>query len=314
MAPSPPADTTAATGSSTAPAPEPLSGSNRLRDTFAGQPLSAHPTAWDALWQASYTPWDRGGASDALREVLVTHPPLFPPPGGESQTGTKRRRRAPVPGCGRGYDAVLLSRAFGYDVVGLDSSAEAVRAAVANAAAAASGAAGNGDVYAPQTETETSTGSVEFVLGDFFDEDGVLGKPADDGDDSKFDLIFDYTFFCALPIEARPRWARRMADLLRRDTGRLVCLEWPLHKPPATGGPPWGVTARAYAAHLDHPGVELAYQDDNSGDPIVSPGSSSPSNNGALRCLARFQPQKTHKAGCDEHGNVIDYVSVWGHQ
>lgn len=31
-----------------------------------------------------------------------------------------------------------------------------------------------------------------------------------------------------------------------------------------------------------------------------------------LRRLARFQPSRTHKAGCDEDGTVLDRISVWG--
>lgn len=100
-----------------------------------------------------------------------------------------------------------------------------------------------------------------------------------------------------------------MSELLSPDGGRLVCLEWPLTKPASTGGPPWGVTAEAYAAHLSHPGEDLAY--DESGLVASSvPKTPSPS---ALDRLGRFKPTRTHKAGCDAEGNVLDFISVWAH-
>ena len=55
---------------------------------------------------------------------------MLSPPAGPGAA----RRTALVPGCGRGHDALLLA-AWGYDVVGLDYSAEAVRRAAENMAA-----------------------------------------------------------------------------------------------------------------------------------------------------------------------------------
>jgi hypothetical protein len=99
-----------------------------------------------------------------------------------------------------------------------------------------------------------------------------------------------------------------MSELLKPD-GRLVCLEWPLKKSLSTGGPPWGVSAEAYLAHLSHPGEDIEY--DENGPAMKSlpktPGKS------ALRQLARIKPARTHKPGCDEDGNVDDHISVWAH-
>ena len=118
-----------------------------------------------------------------------------------------------------------------------------------------------------------------------------------------------FQFFCALPAAARPHYAKRMSDLLNPDGGRLVCLEWPLDKDPSTGGPPWGVSGDLYLAHLGHPGQELPY--DDKGRVMNGSADTTP---GALKRLARIQPTCTHKAGCDDQGNVIDRVSVWSHQ
>ena len=117
-------------------------------------------------------------------------------------------------------------------------------------------------------------------------------------------------FFCALPPEGRPKWAKRMAQLLKPDGGRLVCLEWPLVKPFASGGPPWGVAPEAYAAHLSHPGEELEYNENGLVDRSVP---TTPNPSGALHRLARIKPARTHKSGTDEAGDVIDFISVWNH-
>ena len=104
-----------------------------------------------------------------------------------------------------------------------------------------------------------------------------------------------------------------MSQLLNPDRGRLVCLEWPLHKALSAGGPPWGLSAGAYAAHLSHPGVDLP---DGENGPVVQSepaASSPPSGSRALRQLARITPARTHKAGYDEAGNVVDRISVWSH-
>jgi hypothetical protein len=101
-----------------------------------------------------------------------------------------------------------------------------------------------------------------------------------------------------------------MSDLLAPDTGRLVCLEWPLGKPASTGGPPWGLTGETYAAHLSRPGEDVGY--DDQGKPVVAEEGDA-TGGGGLRRLARFQPRRTHKAGYADDGSVVDYISVWGH-
>ena len=86
-----------------------------------------------------------------------------------------------------------------------------------------------------------------------------------------------------------------MSQLLSND-GRLVCLEWPLGKPPSENGPPWGVTAEAYELHLSHPVGETE-----------APGN-------ALIRLNRIKPDRTHKAGINDEGQIFDFISVWAHK
>ncbi|KAK1829070.1 S-adenosyl-L-methionine-dependent methyltransferase [Podospora conica] len=261
---------------------------NRLRDTFSSAPFSAHPKHWDLLWQDAFTPWDRGGPSPALLDLLTQHRDLFP--------HTSPNPTAFVPGCGRGYDVLLLS-SFGYDVTGLDVSSTSLARAAETEQALASD-----ETYAAR-DPGRGKGEVKWVRADFFD-DGAEGVGR------RFDLVFDYTFFCALPPSARPAWARRMSQLVRPSGGRLVCLEWPLTKSPEAGGPPWAVSREAYVAHLGHPGEEVAYDPETGG--VASSAAEAPPSAGGLDLLFREKPARTHKAGYDDKGEVVDYISVWG--
>lgn len=147
-----------------------------ILDTFRGIPPASQGPLWEGLWEQHVTPWDRGGPSMALHDTLAERTDLKPP--SPSSTTTKRgRRKALVPGCGRGHDAILLA-SFGYDVVGLDLSHTAVEEAVENEKTAWAN-----EVYVREG---VERGVVKFVVGDFFG-DGWRGE------DEKFDLIFDYT-------------------------------------------------------------------------------------------------------------------------
>jgi SAM-dependent methyltransferase len=118
--------------------------------------------------------------------------------------------RVLVPGCGAGYSAAALASPT-RRVTGLDlAPSSAARFAEVAAAAGA-------QHY------------VEHVVGDFFH--APLALP--------FDLVYDYTFLCALPLELRPAWAERMAEVLRPG-GTLLAMVFPIITPPADyEGPPW---------------------------------------------------------------------------
>ena len=177
--------------------PDGLTGANPLRDTFKDQAFRHHGSKWDYLWKHNFTPWDRSGPSLALSDLLVQHPQLFAQHHLPA-SGTKRRPRALVPGCGRGYDALLLS-SFGYDVCGLDSSPTALREAheLERAVASAHADHSDDDAYAIKTQVQgvTERGSVTWLNGDFFDDVWVeaLRQGGDVTEPVLFDLIFDYT-------------------------------------------------------------------------------------------------------------------------
>ncbi|GAP84657.1 putative thiol methyltransferase [Rosellinia necatrix] len=248
-----------------------------LPELFAGAASAEeHAARWSACWDAEHTPWDRGGPSPALRDLLEANPGGAIPiddddggggGGGSAATTARRKKTALVPGCGRGHDVLLLAER-GYDVWGLDVSPQALAAARAHAEGSRPTNAGAG------------AGAVAWLHGDFFAEDWGSGAPA------SFDLIFDYTFFCALPPSMRPAWAARMRSLLRRPGGRLLCLEFPVEKSPAEPGPPWAAPPAAYLDHLSDPG--------------------------GLRRLVHVKPTRTHQSGTED-GRVQDFISVWAH-
>lgn len=274
-----------------------------LQETFDSVPYSSHPSRWNDCWRDSKTPWDRGGPSLALHDLLRQRPDLLPPSQEHDHrgqllrksTGAVEKKTALVPGCGRGHDVLLLS-SWGYEVWGLDYSDVARDEAIANQAQAE-----KSGLYKPIEGLEK--GEIHWVTGDFFDDKWAIGAGGAEG---KFDLVYDYTFLCALPPQARPQWARRMTGLLSH-TGRLVCLEFPTTKPMSEQGPPWGLSPELYEALLAAPGDEILYNEDGTVKECVSPR---PQADGLHR-LSLIKPPRTHKAGTSESGAVLDFISVW---
>jgi methyl halide transferase len=94
----------------------------RLLAHFSATDPSKHGQKWDELYKEDFLPWDKGFPNPALVDLLTDREDLLPRP----QQGKKLK--ALVPGCGKGYDVLLLS-AFGYDAYGLDTSNTALDAA-----------------------------------------------------------------------------------------------------------------------------------------------------------------------------------------
>jgi methyl halide transferase len=145
----------------------------RLRQHFLAE---NSPDRWDKLWQNNFSPWDRGAPNPALIDIINQHKNLF----GESSSGvTKAKKRALVPGCGRGYDVMLLA-SFGYDAVGVDGSETAIKAAETLPRE-------HMDKYPLQPGVQ-QRGSVTYVVGDFFSKSWQ--------GDGQFDIVYDYTVSC----------------------------------------------------------------------------------------------------------------------
>jgi SAM-dependent methyltransferase len=114
-------------------------------------------------------PWDAGGAPRSLERFL-------------------RRGRAPgrvlIPGCGSGYE-VKAFRKFGWDVLAVDFSREAVRRAR--------------KIVGPRLRSR-------IIYGDFFRTPQSAGE---------FDLIYERRFLCSMPPKLWRRYAKRCFELLK---------------------------------------------------------------------------------------------------
>jgi len=99
------------------------------------------------------------------------------------------RKKALVPGCGRGYDVLLLS-AFGYDAYGLDISETALEKARAATSVLAHVPQGM-EVYKTRNPA-VGAGVYNFINGDFFKSDFLKDVSTEKGWDGKFDLLYDY--------------------------------------------------------------------------------------------------------------------------
>lgn len=143
-------------------------------------------SGWSKLWDAgNFLPFDRGCPNPALEDVLVQRGDLI---GTATHhiNGEKlaRRKRALVPGCGRGYDVLLLA-SFGYDAYGLEISETAVRRAKEEQEK-------HSDRYPTRDET-IGAGTAYFFQGDFFDPETWVSSIGRAEVSEGFDVIYDYT-------------------------------------------------------------------------------------------------------------------------
>ncbi|KAL3642146.1 putative thiol methyltransferase 2 [Castilleja foliolosa] len=142
-------------------------------------------------------------------------------------TGSLPKGRALVPGCGSGHDVVAIACGERH-VVGLDISDNAIEKAA--------------ELSSVSTKAEHFT----FVKTDFF-----TWCPAE-----LFDLIFDYTFFCAIEPDLRSLWAEKISNLLKPD-GELITLMYPIDN--HEGGPPYKVSVADYEEVLHPVGFKATY-------------------------------------------------------
>lgn len=138
---------------------------------------------WASLWEKNDVklPWDAGFPNPALEDTLVKQRATIGGPMAEDAQGQSYRRKALVPGCGRGVDVLLLA-SFGFDAYGLEYSPGAIEACKKEEAE-------NNSWYRVRDQT-IGRGKVTFVQGDFFDDAWLqsIGVPP-----NGFDIIYDYT-------------------------------------------------------------------------------------------------------------------------
>lgn len=169
-----------------ATADKPTDARARLLAHFSGD-TAAHSDRWSELWdKGDFLPWDRGTPNPAVEDVLAHRQDLIGDCFVRDGQGGQRRKKALVPGCGRGYDVMLLA-SFGYDVYGLEVSESAMRMCMREQDT-------NGHKY-PVRDVTVGAGKVTFLAGDFFGDawlSDVDGGPV-------FDFIYDYTVDAAAP-------------------------------------------------------------------------------------------------------------------
>lgn len=157
----------------------------RLEQFFHGTAAEGQ-SRWAKLWDTGdFLPFDRGFSNPALEDTLTQQRDVLGTATDNSdEIKPAIRRRALVPGCGRGYDVLLLA-SFGYDAYGLEISETALKRAREEQEK-------NGEKYHVRDEA-IGKGKVDFIHGDFFESASWVGKDGKLGDGQMFDLIYDYT-------------------------------------------------------------------------------------------------------------------------
>lgn len=169
--------------------------------------------SWETAWEGREIPWDAGAAAPELVRLV--------------DEGRLPAGRALVPGCGSGYDVLVLASeertAIGIDLApGAEQRFRELR-----------------------RDRGVSPERARFETVDFFEY-----EPAE-----RFDLIWDYTFLCAIEPKRREDWAKRTFELLGPG-GTLATLLFPVVRPgtppvAADGsGPPYRLTPDLAAALL----------------------------------------------------------------
>lgn len=246
------------------------------------------------------TPWDRNRPNPALIEALRDRSPIFGSPFKEVDgKKTQTRKMVLVPGCGRGYDVLLFS-SYGFNAVGLDVSPTAREEATKTLSDPSR------DERYPIKNVQEGRGEARFITADFFSDNFLSethGSPSS-GKPRTFDVIYDYTFLCALAPEMRPQWAARMSELLSPE-GTLICMEYPLGRERKLGGPPHGLQKEVYEQVFARPGAVIGYDDDSD---RVREELSDPQAENALVRVERWDPPETFE---DQKGSIM--VSAWRH-
>lgn len=169
---------------------------------------------WQGAYEGNRTPWDLRGPTAPLRRLRIT--------GFFAGIGLPDQARVAVPMCGRGHDLRLFTD-LGHQVTGFDIAPSAIREAAALQ-----------DLNTPQTGNLARL-LVRDVLGLTGEYDGEFTEA--------FDLVYDYTSFCALPTHLRGRYVSEMSGILATG-GQLLMLAFPMRKFAVgpTGRPPFLVS------------------------------------------------------------------------
>lgn len=122
----------------------------------------------------------------------------------------KQIKKILIPGAGKGHDAFFLAR-LGHEVYALDFSKHAT------------------DFMREKAKKYNI--DINIINNDFFDIKKYYGY---------FDMILEYTFFCAIPPSRRTEYIKTVFNLLNNN-GSLVGILLPINKSLDEEGPPFGI-------------------------------------------------------------------------
>ena len=88
-------------------AQQPSDERSRLKEHFANEG-AGKGSQWAKLWETNFTPWDRGLPNPALEDLLHERKDLLGSCWKHTRNGEKKRKKAFVPGCGKGYDGKMM--------------------------------------------------------------------------------------------------------------------------------------------------------------------------------------------------------------
>ncbi len=123
---------------------------------------------------------------------------------------SNKNKKILVPGCGNGYDALYLAK-LGFDVYAVDFSKEAINYILEQA--------------------KNQNISINVLHEDFFKLNNF---------DFFFDIVLEYTFFCAISPDRRQEYIEKICDLLKKN-GEYVGFLLPIDKNVNEPGPPFGI-------------------------------------------------------------------------
>ncbi|PPQ80622.1 hypothetical protein CVT25_001651 [Psilocybe cyanescens] len=121
--------------------------------------------------------------------------------------------RALVPGCGSGYDLIYIAQATGISCFGLEIVETAIKKA-------------NQLIDEAKTKNSNLSASIS-------------------NQSEQFDLVYDHTFFCAIPPLMRKTWGTQIAALVKPG-GHLIVIVYPIFSPYTPEGPPYYIRAKHY--------------------------------------------------------------------
>ncbi len=173
-------------------------------------------TAWENRYRESNTPWDLAGPTPEF--VRLAKEGWFP-----------KRGKALVPGGGRGYDAIHLAK-LGLEVDLVDFAPSALNAAL--------------ELAAQEKVT------IYAYRENFFE------LPKQGYHQKAYDLVLEYTFFCAIDPSLREAYALAMHQLLKPG-GLFLGLFFPLNTDKE--GPPF-VVAQSEVEKIFSPYFSLEFQ------------------------------------------------------